>query len=245
MKITIPKPCHENWNLMTPDEKGRFCTVCSKTVRDFTVASDEEIIDTFTNSTEEICGNFHESQLNRNLQYSYINSMFAKFAVGFIMTTGGFVSVQGQQNYSNDSLKAATLEEVVITGWKTKQKTQSMVTGASTVVSQEQLKLEDKAVKSLEGKIGGVKVSPTPKSETNTKTIIIGGAHTNLRDDKKPLVVLDEKIISLKEFGEIDPQSVETINILKDASATTLYGSQAKNGVILVTTKKKLKPKKN
>ena len=36
MKITIPTPCHENWNEMTPNEMGRHCTVCSKTVKDFT-----------------------------------------------------------------------------------------------------------------------------------------------------------------------------------------------------------------
>ncbi|PZT98713.1 MAG: hypothetical protein DI622_22480, partial [Chryseobacterium sp.] len=81
MKITIPTSCHENWETITREEKGRFCSVCSKTVRDFTAASDEEIIGVFSNSTEEICGNFYESQLNRNLQYSYINSFLLKFAV--------------------------------------------------------------------------------------------------------------------------------------------------------------------
>jgi hypothetical protein len=47
MKITIPKPCHENWENMTPDEKGRFCAVCSKTVRDFSKVPDDEIIGFF------------------------------------------------------------------------------------------------------------------------------------------------------------------------------------------------------
>lgn len=98
MKITIPTPCHENWDAMTPEEKGRFCAVCSKTVRDFTMSSDNEILDVFSNTTDQdICGNFNESQLNKDLRYSYINSLFAKFAVGFVITTGGFVSVNAQQ----------------------------------------------------------------------------------------------------------------------------------------------------
>lgn len=241
MKITIPKPCHENWNLMTPDEKGRFCAVCSKTVRDFTVASDEEIIETFTHSTEEICGNFQESQLNRNLQYSYINSMFAKFAVGFILTTGGFVSVQAQQNCSTDTLKTERLEEVALVGFPTKQKVNSMVTGAPTVISQEKLnKSQQETVKSLQGKVGGVTVNPV----TKYAQMRIGGAHTSLKDDEKPLVVLNKKVSSIKDLQEIDPNSVESISVLKGDSATSLYGSQAKNGVILVTTKKKWKPKK-
>src|SRR5215813_13543610 len=109
MKITIPTPCHENWETMTTEEKGRFCSVCSKTVRDFTAAPDDEIIDVFSNATEEICGHFYESQLNRNLQYSFINSVFLKFAAGFILTTGGLVSVQAQQQLTNDTLKMAAL----------------------------------------------------------------------------------------------------------------------------------------
>ncbi len=97
MKIIIPAPCHENWDSMTPDEKGRFCSVCSKTVRDFRNAPDEEIIDAFSGSSENICGNFNETQLERDLRYSFINSIFIKFAVGFILTSGGFVSLEAQQ----------------------------------------------------------------------------------------------------------------------------------------------------
>jgi len=64
--ITIPKPCHEDWNKMNATEKGKFCGVCAKEVIDFTSNSDEEIVKHFTNHGNT-CGRFHETQLNRKL----------------------------------------------------------------------------------------------------------------------------------------------------------------------------------
>ena len=55
---------------------------------------------------------------------------------------------------------------------------------------------------------------------------------------KYPLVVVDDVISDSKAFAEIDPQQIESINVLKDPKATAIYGSQASNGVIVVTTKK-------
>jgi len=66
INISIPKPCHENWEAMTPAEKGRFCNTCSKTVLDFTKASDREIVQTL-NQMENACGRFYNHQLNRDL----------------------------------------------------------------------------------------------------------------------------------------------------------------------------------
>lgn len=107
MKITIEKPCHENWEEMTPQEKGKFCSVCSKTVRDFTNDSDDEILEVLSKpSSKNICGNFYESQLNRNIQYSFINSLLSKFAVGFILTAVGIVSLNAQEK---DSVKTSVL----------------------------------------------------------------------------------------------------------------------------------------
>lgn len=135
MKITIPTPCHENWQNMTPNEKGRFCSVCSKTVRDFTDSSDEEIVAVFSNATERsTCGNFNESQLNRDLQYSFINSLFTKFAVGFILTTGGFVSLYSQNSMKNDSLKVADLTDIQILPEIRSQKNRNMMRGAYSTV---------------------------------------------------------------------------------------------------------------
>lgn len=95
MKVTIPKPCQENWAAMTPEEKGRFCQVCSKSVRDFTNASDQEIMNDLS-TNPNICANFRVDQLDRNLSYSFLNSLFAKFAVGFVLTSGGLVAAQTQ-----------------------------------------------------------------------------------------------------------------------------------------------------
>lgn len=98
MKITIPKLCHENWETMSPAEKGKFCAVCSKKVTDFRNDSDAEIISFIESSEENICGTFSENQLGRNLHHSYINSLFTKFAVGFFLTSGGVITVNAQQN---------------------------------------------------------------------------------------------------------------------------------------------------
>ena len=64
-KITIPKPCHENWNTMTPKEKGRFCSSCAKTVIDFTKKTTEEIQEYLVeNKNQRVCGHFYKKQLD-------------------------------------------------------------------------------------------------------------------------------------------------------------------------------------
>jgi hypothetical protein len=62
-KLIIPKPCSENWNQMTPAEKGRHCAVCSKVVKDFTQMETAEIIATLQTSKEEVCGRIDMQQL--------------------------------------------------------------------------------------------------------------------------------------------------------------------------------------
>jgi len=63
MKISIPKPCHENWNEMLPEEKGRFCLSCQKCVLDFTKLSDDEILKSLEKPNQ--CGRFSNQQLER------------------------------------------------------------------------------------------------------------------------------------------------------------------------------------
>lgn len=62
--LTIPKPCHENWEGMTPEDKGRFCGMCQKTVVDFTEMAPSEIGHFFQeHKGQKICGRFRGDQL--------------------------------------------------------------------------------------------------------------------------------------------------------------------------------------
>jgi hypothetical protein len=65
MKIAINNLCHENWDAMTPNEKGAFCSACQKTVVDFSKKTTEEIKSFFNTvpQTEKVCGRFKEEQL--------------------------------------------------------------------------------------------------------------------------------------------------------------------------------------
>jgi hypothetical protein len=63
-KLTIPKPCPQNWDAMTPTTAGRFCESCSKCVRDFTNFTDQELIDYFGKANTKTCGRFTEQQLD-------------------------------------------------------------------------------------------------------------------------------------------------------------------------------------
>src|SRR5262245_2160350 len=68
IQLHIPKPCHEDWDTMTPIEKGRFCSGCQKQVVDFTVMSDEQLVAFFRKQPNNVCGRFLNDQLNRSIE---------------------------------------------------------------------------------------------------------------------------------------------------------------------------------
>ncbi|MBP6430523.1 MAG: carboxypeptidase-like regulatory domain-containing protein [Ferruginibacter sp.] len=69
VQLSIPKPCHQNWDKMTPTQQGRFCNACAKQVVDFTTMSDGEVLNFFLkNKTENVCGRTLPQQLNRVLE---------------------------------------------------------------------------------------------------------------------------------------------------------------------------------
>lgn len=65
--IQIPEPCHENWNKMTPVDQGRYCSSCCKEVTDFSLMTDQEIINYLSKPSGNTCGRFAVDQLNRTI----------------------------------------------------------------------------------------------------------------------------------------------------------------------------------
>jgi len=65
LQLSIPEPCHENWDNMTPEGQGRFCGSCAKQVIDFSAMTDNQLMQYFANlKNENVCGRVHPDQLN-------------------------------------------------------------------------------------------------------------------------------------------------------------------------------------
>ena len=95
IQIAMPKPCHENWLEMSPEDKGRFCGSCQKKVYDFTASSDKTIV-TVLNREPNTCGRFNVSQLNRDLEIPKQKSTIwiaASAAVAAFLTLGTTTAV--------------------------------------------------------------------------------------------------------------------------------------------------------
>jgi hypothetical protein len=77
LRLNIAEPCHENWQHMTPQEQGRFCGSCQKTVVDFTMLSDQEVLNYFLKTNHNVCGRFANDQLNKDLMVTEKKKRFS------------------------------------------------------------------------------------------------------------------------------------------------------------------------
>jgi len=143
-----------------------------------------------------------------------------------------------------DSLRELSMSEVVIIGYGTVRKGDE--TGSVTAIkADEKVKgFNPNAQDMLVGKIAGVVVTTEGGSPSGGSVIRIRGG-SSLSASNDPLIIIDGVPIDNQGLGgagnilnTINPNDIETFTVLKDASATAIYGSRASNGVILITTKK-------
>lgn len=106
LQLQISEPCHENWNNMSPTEKGKFCRACKKEVVDFTSKSDEEIIK-HVNNHGNACGRFYASQLNRKL---IANRKKRNHRLSYAATFLLPMTLFSQQTQSNEKKAAKTTQ---------------------------------------------------------------------------------------------------------------------------------------
>ena len=173
----------------------------------------------------------------------------------------GFVPVSqvvGQRNRIDIRLQSdeVELEEVVITGFQDVEK--KLFTGSSVNLKMADVRITGltDASQMLEGRVAGVTVDNVSGTfGTNPKIRIRG--NTTINGDTQPLMVVDGVILedlsqlnaddiitgnantlTTSSIAGINPDDIQSYQVLKDASATALYGTRAKNGVIVITTKK-------
>jgi iron complex outermembrane receptor protein len=136
------------------------------------------------------------------------------------------------------------LNEIVVIGYGSQKK--SDVTGAISSLKREDFNqgVLTNPGQLLQGKMAGVNVTTTSGEPGAAQNIIIRGAGS-LRSGTDPLYVVDGFLLdnssqgfSTNPLNFINPSDIESIDVLKDASATAVYGSRASNGVVVITTKK-------
>lgn len=142
------------------------------------------------------------------------------------------------------------LGEVVVVGYSTSSK--KLINGSVGVVNEEQIKnVPVRTIDAvLQGKAAGVNITPNSGTPGAQPTIKLRGG-SSINASNEPLFVIDGVPAITGSYGQIsmsgqeisglsdiNPNDIETVTVLKDASATAIYGSRASNGVILITTKR-------
>ena len=131
-----------------------------------------------------------------------------------------------------------TLEEVVVLGYGSGKKIGSIV-GSVAKVNSEKLSAKPvaNAMDALQGQVSGLQVYTSSGEPGSSSSSYIRGVGS-LNADNEPLYVLDGTPVSSSVMVMMNPNDFESVTVLKDASATSIYGSRAANGVIYITTKR-------
>lgn len=194
------------------------------------------IVGTTSGGTTDFDGNFTLSVPagNNELQFSFIGYETVKIPI----PANNNIRLQMKP-------QTMTLDDVVVIGYGTSRK--GDLTGAVANVSSKDFNegMISSPEQLINGKIAGVQIMSNSGSPTAGSTIRIrGGASLNASND--PLIVLDGVPLEIGGISGnnsnflslINPNDIESMTVLKDASSTAIYGSRASNGVIIITTKK-------
>lgn len=139
----------------------------------------------------------------------------------------------GVSSYNVELEAGLVIDEVVVTGY-TAQEKKDLTGAVSTVGTEELLKIPaSNPTSQLQGRVSGVTVSGDGRPGQPAKVRIRG--FTSLSGANDPLYIVDG--VPTQDISTLNPNDIETMTVLKDAGAASIYGSRAANGVIVVTTK--------
>jgi TonB-linked SusC/RagA family outer membrane protein len=159
------------------------------------------------------------------LRYSYIGQTTVDRTVG----ASYVINVQMEED-------AETLEEVVVTGYRTQAKEKSSI--ASQTITSETVVNRPNAnvVQTLSGQVAGLDISTSSGQPGAAPTVRLRGVNS-INGNTSPLFIVDGTPVDEDNFRSINPQDIESISVLKDAGATAIYGNRGANGVVVITTR--------
>ena len=193
------------------------------------------------NVMEKGTSNVISADIDGNYQISV--SPNATLVFSYIGFSSQEVAVAGQStiNITMQS-EASELDEVILVGYGTQKR--KVASAATSVVSGKDLQQTNSidAVGALQGQSSGVSITSTSGQPGAGMLVNIRG--TGTAGNSTPLYVVDGVVVD-NGIGYLDPSVIERVDILKDASAASIYGARAANGVVLVTTKKGSQGKMN
>ncbi len=160
------------------------------------------------------------------LRFTFVGMQTEEIEIGS-QTTIDLIMVAGTE----------ALDEVIVVGYGTKRR--GSITGSIGTVKSE--KIEQIPVGSfdamLQGQVAGMQVITNSGAPGANATVRIRGV-SSLTAGTEPLYIMDGVQITSGDFSALNPNDIENISVLKDASATSIYGSKGANGVIVITTKR-------
>jgi TonB-linked SusC/RagA family outer membrane protein len=172
----------------------------------------------------------------------YAIQVSSKEASTLVFTYIGYVQREiavGDKGVINLALATddKVLNDVVVIGYGTSKKG-DLVSSVAQVDMNDLAKAPVRSIdESLAGRVAGVQVNSSDGQPGSSVNIVIRGANS-ITQNNSPLYVVDGFPVEGFNLNVFDPQEVESIDVLKDASATAIYGARGANGVIMITTKK-------
>jgi TonB-linked SusC/RagA family outer membrane protein len=176
-----------------------------------------------------------------------MNASISVTAIGFAKTQATLSNEDNNIIHLQNTKKI--LEEVVVTALGVKREKRNLTFSSQEIKGEELMQAKDpNIVNALSGKVSGVQITNSSGTPGGSARIVIRGA-TSIYGNNEALVVLDGVPIDNSETGtisqgpgsnrlvDIDPSTIASINVLKGAAATALYGSAGARGVVIITTK--------
>ena len=168
-------------------------------------------------------------------KYSISSPADATLVVSYVGYQSQEIAV-GKESMIDVSLSTSTLNEVVVTGYSTQSRRD--ITGSVAIVDTKDMKklAASNFAEQLQGKVAGVQISSSGDPGSSVMVRIRGYGTIN---NNEPLYVIDGvPVQNESNLNFLNPNDIESMQVLKDAASASVYGSRAANGVVIITTKK-------